>query len=50
MTKTNERKRRVTSQAKHKLYTKNRKKTPPEQMQPPLEPVDAKFQILDAFF
>jgi hypothetical protein len=50
MTKTKERQRKVTSRAKHKLHTKNRKKTPPEHMQAPLEHVDAKFQILDAFF
>jgi hypothetical protein len=43
MTKTKERQRKVTSRAKHKLHTENNKKAPPEH-------VDAKFQILDAFF
>jgi hypothetical protein len=43
MTKTKERQRKVTSRAKHKLDTENRKKTTPEH-------VDAKLQILDAFF
>jgi hypothetical protein len=43
MTKTKERQRKVTSQAKPKLHTEKRNKTPPEH-------VDAKFQILDAFF
>jgi hypothetical protein len=33
MTKTKERKRKVTSRAKHKLHTENSKKAPPEQMQ-----------------
>jgi hypothetical protein len=50
MTKTRERQRKVTSRAKPKLHTENRKKAPPEQMQVPPEHVDAKFQILDAFF
>jgi hypothetical protein len=50
MTKTKERQRKVTSQAKHKIHTENNKKAPPEQMQAPLEHVDANFQILDAFF
>jgi hypothetical protein len=36
MTKTKERQRKVTSQAKHKLHTENSKKAPPEQMQAPL--------------
>jgi hypothetical protein len=36
MTKTKERQRKVTSRAKHKLHTENSKKTPPEQMQAPL--------------
>jgi hypothetical protein len=43
MTKTEERQRKVTSRAKHKLHTENSKKAPPEHM-------NAKFQILDAFF
>jgi hypothetical protein len=43
MTKTKERQRKVTIRAKHKLHTENSKKAPPEH-------VDAKFQILDAFF
>jgi alpha-galactosidase/6-phospho-beta-glucosidase family protein len=50
MTKTKERQRKVTSRAKHTLHTKNSKKAPPEQMQAPPEHVDAKIQILDAFF
>jgi hypothetical protein len=50
MTKTKERQRKVTSQAKQKLNTENSKKAPPEQMQAPPEYVDAKFQILEAFF
>jgi hypothetical protein len=50
MTKTKERKRMVTSRAKHKLQTENSKKAPPVQMQGPPEHVDANFQILDAFF
>jgi hypothetical protein len=33
MTKTKERQKKVTSRAKHKLHTENRKKAPPEQMQ-----------------
>jgi hypothetical protein len=37
MTKTEERQRKVTSQAKHKLHTENSKKAPPEQMQAPPE-------------
>jgi hypothetical protein len=36
MTKTKERQRKVTSQAKHKLHTENNKKAPPEQMHAPL--------------
>jgi hypothetical protein len=57
MTKTKERQRKVTSQAKHKLHTKISKKAPPEQMQAPLnmwmqtpEHVDANFQILAHLF
>jgi hypothetical protein len=50
MTKTKERQRKVTSRAKHKLQTESSNKAPPEQMQTPPEHVDAKFQILDAFF
>jgi hypothetical protein len=50
MTKTEERQRKVTSQAKHKLHTKNSKKAPPEQMQAPPEHVDANFQILAHLF
>jgi hypothetical protein len=38
MTKTKERQRKVTGQAKHKLHTENSKKAPPEH-------VDANFQI-----
>jgi hypothetical protein len=45
MTKTKERQRKVTSQAKHKIHTKNSKKAPPEQMQAPTEHVDANLQI-----
>jgi hypothetical protein len=48
MTKTNERQRKVTSQAKHKLHTENTensKKAPPEKKQAPPEHVDANFQI-----
>jgi hypothetical protein len=45
MTKTEERRRKVTSQAKHKLHTENSKKVPPEQMQAPPEHVDANFQF-----
>jgi hypothetical protein len=45
MTKTKERQRKVTSQAKHKLHTENNKKAPPEQMQAPPEHVDATFQV-----
>jgi hypothetical protein len=45
MTKTKERRRKVTSQAKHKLHTENSKKAPPEQMQAPREHVDANSQI-----
>jgi hypothetical protein len=45
MTKTKERQRKVTSQAKHKLHTENIKKAPSEQMQAPPEHVDAFFQI-----
>jgi hypothetical protein len=48
MTKTKERQRKVTSQAKHKFHTENSKKAPPEQMQAPPKHVDANFQILDA--
>jgi hypothetical protein len=43
MTKTKERQRKVTSQAKHKLHTKNSKKAPPGH-------VDANFQILAHLF
>jgi hypothetical protein len=50
MTKTKERQRKVTSQAKHKLHTENSKKTPPEQMQAPPGHVDANFQILAHLF
>jgi hypothetical protein len=50
MTKTEERQRKVTSQAKHKLHTENSKKAPPEQMQAPPEHVDANFQILAHLF
>jgi hypothetical protein len=50
MTKTKERQRKVTSQAKHKLHTKISKKAPPEQMQAPPEHVDANFQILAHLF
>jgi hypothetical protein len=50
MTKTEERRRKVTSQAKHKLHTENSKKAPPEQMQAPPEHVDANFQILAHLF
>jgi hypothetical protein len=50
MTKTEERQRKVTSQAKHKLHTKNSRKAPPEQMQAPPEHVDANFQILAHLF
>jgi hypothetical protein len=46
MTKTKERQRKVTGQAKHRLHTENSKKAPPEQMQAPPEHVDANFQIL----
>jgi hypothetical protein len=46
MTKTKERQRKVTSQAKHKLYTEISNKAPREQMQAPPEHVDANFQIL----
>jgi hypothetical protein len=35
MTKTEERQRKVTSQAKLKIHTENSKKAPPEQMPPP---------------
>jgi hypothetical protein len=45
MTKTEERQRKVTSQAKHKLHTENSKKAPPKQMQAPPEHVNANFQI-----
>jgi hypothetical protein len=45
MTKTKERQRQVTSQAKHTLHTENSKKAPPEQMQSPPEHVDANSQI-----
>jgi hypothetical protein len=50
MTKTEERQRKVTSQAKHKLHTENSKKAPREQMQAPPEHVDANFQILAHLF
>jgi hypothetical protein len=50
MTKTEERRRKVTSQAKHKLHTENSKKAPPEQMQAPPKHVDANFQILAHLF
>jgi hypothetical protein len=50
MTKTKERQRKVTSQAKHKLHTEISKKAPPEQMQAPPEHVDANFQILAHLF
>jgi hypothetical protein len=50
MTKTKERQRKVTSQAKHKLHTEVSKKTPPEQIQAPPEHVDANFQILAHLF
>jgi hypothetical protein len=50
MTKTKERQRKVTSQAKHKLHTENSKKAPPEQMQAPPEHVDANFHILAHLF
>jgi hypothetical protein len=50
MTKTEERQRKVTSQAKHKLHTENSKKAPPEQMQAPPEHVDANFRILAHLF
>jgi hypothetical protein len=43
MTKTKERQRKVTSQAKHKLHTEISKKAPPEH-------VDANFQILAYLF
>jgi hypothetical protein len=43
MTKTKERQRKVTSQAKHKLHTENNKKAPPEH-------VDENFQILAHLF
>jgi hypothetical protein len=43
MTKTKERQRKVTRQAKHKLYNENSKKAPPEH-------VDANFQILAHLF
>jgi hypothetical protein len=50
MTKTKERRRKVTSQAKHKLHIENSKNAPPEQMQAPPEHVDAIFQILAHLF
>jgi hypothetical protein len=50
MTKTKERQRKVTSQAKHKLHTENSRKAPPEQMQAPPEHLDANFQILAHLF
>jgi hypothetical protein len=50
MTKTKERQRKVTSQAKNKLHTENSKKAPPEQMQAPPEHMDANFQILAHLF
>jgi hypothetical protein len=50
MTKTKERQRKVTSQAKHKLHTENSRKAPPEQMQAPPEHVDANFQVLAHLF
>jgi hypothetical protein len=43
MTKTKERQRKVTSEAKHKLLTENSKKAPPEH-------VDANFQDLAHLF
>jgi hypothetical protein len=43
MTKTEERRRKVTSQAKHKIHTENSKRAPPEQMQAPPEHVDAQL-------
>jgi hypothetical protein len=43
MTKTEERRRKVTSQAKHKLHTENSKKAP-------LKHVDAIFQIFAHLF
>jgi hypothetical protein len=43
MTKTKERQRKVTSQAKHKLHTENNKKAPPEH-------VNANFHILAHLF
>jgi hypothetical protein len=50
LTKTKERQRKITSQAKHKLRTENSKKAPREQMQAPPEHVDANFQILAHLF
>jgi hypothetical protein len=50
MTKTKERRRKVTSQANHKLHIENSKKAPPEQMQAPPEHVDANFQTLAHLF
>jgi hypothetical protein len=50
MTKTEERQRKVTSQAEHKLHTENSKKAPPEQMQAPPEHADANLQILAHLF
>jgi hypothetical protein len=51
MTKTKERRRKVTSQAKHKLHTENSKKAPPEQMQAPPEQMQApKFQLTSSEF
>jgi hypothetical protein len=50
MTKTKERQRKVTSQAKQRLHTENSKKAAPEQMQAPPEHVDANFQILAHLF
>jgi hypothetical protein len=42
MTKTKQRQRKVTSQAKHKLHTENSKKAPPEH-------VDANFLTSSEF-
>jgi hypothetical protein len=45
VTKTKERQRKVTSQAKHKLHAEISKKAPPEQMPAPPEHVDANYQF-----
>jgi hypothetical protein len=50
MTKTKERKRKVTGRAKHQLHTENSTKAPPEQMQAPPQHVDANFQNLAHLF